>query len=146
MSPIKNVALINELGQVINNVVVDTDDTETIAALHKEWQTTRFVETADNDVIHLSVADDVWTTHCDDADCDKTGFNLPDFERFAESVGIVVPTITSPAPVENDFTEITINGRQYPDDSLLIKENAFQRPAYWVLPDGAEEVSIADKE
>lgn len=146
MSPIKNVALINELGQVVNHVVVDTDDTETIAGLHKEWQTTRFVETSENDVIHLSSAEDVWTTHCDDPDCDKTGFNLPEFERFAESVGIVVPTITLPAPVENDFTEITINGRKYPDDSLLIKENASKRPVGWILPKGEEEVSLADKE
>ena len=146
MSPIKNVALVNELGQVVNHVVVDTEDTETIAALHEQWTTTRFVETNDDDVIILHKSDAVWTTHCDNPDCEKSGFTLPAWDVYYSALGIVEPTDVEVSEPANDFKPVTINGRKYPDDSLLIKENASKRPVGWVLPEGEEEVSLADKE
>lgn len=138
MSPIKNVALVNELGQVINHVVVDTDDTETMEALHAEWTTHRHVETTDEDVIILDESPEIWTTHCDDPNCEKNGFNLPD--------GYVTePTLTViPSPVDHET--VSINGKVYPTDSLLIKENASLRPAGWSLPEGVGEVTLADKD
>jgi len=150
MSPIKNVALVNELGQVVNHVVVDTDDTKTIDALHEQWGTHRHVITED-DVIILHPSEEVWTTHCDDSSCDKNGFTLPDWEVYYKALGIELPLATpivyeEPPTPSDDYEEVTINGRVYPDDSLLIKENAHKRPKGWVLPDGAVEVSLADKE
>jgi hypothetical protein len=144
MSPIKNVALVNELGQVINHVVVDTEDTETMDALHEQWGTYRHVETSNEDIIILHESNEVWTTHCDDPDCEKTGFNLPDLEVYAKVQGLEKPPVFEIA--EEKHKVITIKGREYPDDSLLIKENVSKRPNGWVLPEGEVEVSLADKE
>lgn len=141
MSPIRNVALVNELGQVVNHVVVDTDDTETIANLHEHWGTTRFVETNEEEVIILHASDEIWTTHCNNPSCDKHGFNLPDLQRIAEIDGNVI--IAPPVP-EKEFVEITIGGKKYPSDSLLIKENAHLRPEGYQLPEGVEEISLED--
>lgn len=142
MSPIKNIALINELGQVINHVVADTDDVAVIEMLHDVWGTTRYVETSDENVIILNKDPEVWTTHCDDPTCDKNGFNLP-AEAELLRVGVITPTVTP--PTETTFIEtVVINGRTYPKDSHLIKENAHTRPEGWTLPEGQEEVSMAD--
>jgi len=145
MSPIKNVALINKLGQVVNHVVVDTDDKELLDALHVEWDTHRHVETKDDDIIILHQSEEVWTTHCNDLECENKGFTLPDAEVYFKALGVEIP----PATTEIEFVppkEITINGRVYPEDSLLIKENAARRPEGWVLPEGVLEVSLSDKD
>ncbi len=115
---IQNVALINANDQVVNHVVVDTDDAETIAALHEQWGTVRYVVTAVEDVIIIDPSPVIWTTHTE-----ADGF---------------VPPISHEEPIaaEPTFVEITIGGRKYPSDSLLIKENASSRPAGWVLPAG----------
>lgn len=133
MSPIKNVALINELGQVVNHVIVDTDDTETITALHKEWKTTRYVETND-EVIILHQDDDIWTEHCDNPDCEKSGFNLPDEETYLKRIGAWVQ------PVTLTIEEKTVNGKKYPIDSKLLKSNAHLRPEGYQFPEGVTEV------
>jgi hypothetical protein len=146
MSPIKNVALVNQLGQVVNHVIVDTDDTETIEALHEQWGTHRYVETTEEDVIILHSSEEVWTTHCDSPDCDTKGFTLPDHAVYMKALGIELPVFNETEELSREFEEITIKGRKYPDDSLLIKENAAKRPIGWVLPDGVEEVSLVDKE
>ena len=74
-------ALINELGQVINHIVVDkeADNFEEIMVGQLEhWVCTRYVETTEEQpVIILDADPEIWTTHCDDPDCEKTGFNLP---------------------------------------------------------------------
>lgn len=136
MSPIKNVAIINQLGQVVNHIVVDTDDTKLLDNLHAEWGTNRHVETTESDVIILDPSPEIWTTHCDNPDCEKSGFNLP------EEPVVAIEPIEPIEPIE----EVTINGRVYPIDSLLIKENAHLRPAGWIFPSGDVEVSLADAE
>ena len=133
---IQNIAIINELGQVVNHVVADTDDTELIERLHAEWGTSRFVVTTDEDVLMFDESDDIWTTHCDDPNCDKQGFNLPEAR-------LAVIAALNPEPAHET---VKINGRIYPADSHLIKENASDRPAGWALPSGEVEVSLADAE
>ena len=141
MSPIKNIALINELGQVVNHVVADTDDAAVMEMLHGVWGTTRYVETSDDNVIILDKDPEVWTTHCDDPDCDKTGFNLPTEEEL-KKIGVIT-TVTP--PTDTTFIEtVKINGRTYPKDSRLFKENAHLRAEGWTLPEGEVEVSLAD--
>lgn len=135
MSPIKNVALINELGQVVNHVVVDTDDAETIAGLHTQWGTTRYVETTEDDVIILHKDDDIWTEHCDNPACDNHGFNLPDAETYLKRIGAWVE-----AAVVEPIEEKEVNGKKYPIDSKLLKSNAHLRPEGYVFPEGLTEV------
>ena len=133
MSPIKNVALVNELGQVVNHVVVDTEDTETIAALHEQWQTHRHVETTEEDIIILHQDDDIWTEHCDKPECEKSGFNLPDMETYLTRIGV---------PVERPVVKVEekeIDGRKFPIDSLFLKSNAHLRPESWEMPEGMTE-------
>jgi len=133
---IQNIAIVNELGQVVNHVVADTDDTELIERLHAEWGTHRFVVTTDEDVLMFDESDDIWTTHCDDPNCDKQGFNLPEVRLEA------IAALHAEPPHET----VKINGRVYPADSHLIKENASERPAGWTLPDDETEVSLRDAE
>ena len=125
-------ALINSLGQVINHVIIDkeADNFEQVMADQLEyWACTRYVETTEEQpVIILDNDPEIWTTHCDNPDCDKHGFNLPVIQSFVE-------------PVLN-HTTIEINGRIYPSDSLLIKENAHLRPAGWEIPEGETEVAL----
>lgn len=144
MSPIKSVALINKLGQVVNYVVVDTDDEETINALHERWDTHRHAEPKEGDTIILHESDEVWTTHCDDDSCENNGFTPPATDIYHKALGIETPVLEDIVESERIFKEIKINGKVYPDDSYLIKENASKRPQGWVLPEGAEEVSLAD--
>jgi hypothetical protein len=129
---IENVALVNNLGQVVNHVIVDTDDKETMDALHEVWGTHRHVVTTSEDIIKFEESSDLWTTHCNDPDCDKNGFNLPDY-----------PAIEDPEP---SYKKIKIGENIYPSDSLLFKENAHNRPIGWVVPEDAEEMSISDGE
>lgn len=139
-------ALINDKDQVVNHVVIDkeADNFETVMADQLAyWDCVRYVETTeDNSIIILHPSDEIWTTHKED-----DGFILPDMELYYKAMGVeteVVPTLEEVK--EAKFTPVTINGRVYPDDSLLIKENASKRPVGWVLPEGEEEVSLADKE
>jgi len=139
MSSIKSIALVNELGQVVNHVMADTDDVEVIEMLHAVWGTTRYVDTTMEDVIVLHKDDDVWTTHCDDPVCEQNGFNLPSRDILLRIAGV-----EETQPAVTHIETVTINGRVYPKDSLLIKENASTRPEGWILPEGQEEVSMAD--
>jgi len=139
---IQNIAIVNELGQVVNHVVADTDDTELIERLHAEWGTHRFVVTTDEDVIFFDESDDIWTTHCDDPNCDKQGFTLPEARLTAiREANVVVNPFAEP-----NHETVKINGRVYPADSHLIKENASDRPVGWTLPANEAEVSLADAE
>ena len=120
MSPIKNVALVNELGQVVNHVVVDTDDTVTMAALHEQWGTVRYVET-ENDVIILHESDDIWTTHTE-----GDGFILPDQQKYLDTIGVKVEE-PKPDIIERKISEL-------PADSWLLEANAANRPEGWTFP------------
>lgn len=133
---IEKIALINEEGQVVNYVLVDVDDTETITGLHEVHNTTRYV-VANDEVIILDDSPEIWTTHCDNPDCKNHGFNLPTVET---PVAQIPKQSTNPDDYDHDI--VVINGRVYPADSWLIKENAANRPDGWVLPDGQVEVSL----
>lgn len=135
-------ALINSTDQVVNHVVIDkeADNFEIVMADQlAHWNCVRYVETTeDNPLIILHESDEIWTTHTEDE-----GFVLPDMNLYYETLG-QSPVLN--IEEDSDFEAITINGRTYPSDSLLIKENASKRPANWVLPEDEEEVSLADKE
>lgn len=120
---IENIALVDERGYVINHVVVDTDDTETINALHERWGTSRYVVTGDTDVIILHESDEIWTEHCNNESCPNHGFNLPSEEVLLPALGIEIPKH------ERKRSEL-------PADSLLLEENAANRPEGWVYPEG----------
>jgi hypothetical protein len=127
---IKNIALINANDQVVNIVIVDVEDETTMSGLHEQWGTIRWAEfDHDTDNIVLDPNPEIWTTHTD-------------------SDGFIAPAIdSSDTDIVEDFIEIeevTINGRVYPRASLLIVENADNRPAGWVLPDGELEVSLSN--
>jgi hypothetical protein len=130
-------ALINDKNQVVNHVVVDKDapDFESVMqSLFEYWNCVRYVETTNDDeiVIHLDEDPEIWTTHTE-----EEGFILPSTPK---------PTVEEPLIRVNPEFEVLIKGKRYPKDSLLIKENASLRPNDWVLPEGIEEVSLADKE
>ena len=126
---IKNVALINANDQVVNIVVVDVEDEVTVGGLHEFWGTVRWAEVdVDADDIVLDPSPEIWTTH-------------------TEENGFVSPVAETPVPVNGavvNIEEVTIGGKAYPKDSLLIMENAAARPAGWVSPDGQVEVSLSD--
>jgi len=126
-------AIINDQDQVVNHILVDKDAPdfeEVMAGQLAHWGCVRYVETTtEQPMIILDENPNIWTTHTEEA-------------------GFVLPVIETPIIEENStpITEVTINGRKYPVDSLLIKENAANRPAGWVLPDGQVEVSLSDAE
>lgn len=126
-------ALIDSNNQVVNHVVVDkeSDDFEKVIADQLTlWGCVRYVETdVEKDIIILDPSPEIWTIHTE-----EDGFILPEI-----SVENTVPEETV-TPVE----EVTINGRIYPVDSRLIKENAHLRPEGWVLPEFEVEVSLKD--
>jgi hypothetical protein len=94
------------------------------------WECVRYVETnVEKDLIILDPSPEIWTTHTE-----QDGFVLP---TISIANNIAEEAIT---PVE----EVTINGRVYPVDSKLIKENAHLRPEGWVLPEFEVEVSLKD--
>jgi hypothetical protein len=122
-------ALINELGQVINHIVVDKEADnfeEVMAGQLEHWACTRYVETTEEQpVIILDADPEIWTTHCDDPDCEKTGFNLPVTET---------PPHTQARTWPEGIETIERKRSELPDDSLLLEENASARPDGWVYP------------
>jgi len=126
-------ALINDQDQVVNHIIIDKDDANfesNMAGQLAHWGCVRYVETDIETAIILDESPEIWTTHTE-----ATGFVLPVIETpVAEIVE------TNSTPVE----EVTINGRVYPVDSKLIKENAHLRPVGWVLPSFEVEVSLSD--
>lgn len=127
-------AIINENDQVVNHILVDKDAPdfeEVMAGQLAHWGCVRYVETTDRAVtIILDESPNIWTTHTE-----ETGFVIP---SEYETPPHVFPTH------EPDHETVSIKGRIYPADSLLIKENASRRPEGWVLPEGQTEVSLAD--
>ena len=115
---IKNVALINEENQVVNHIVIDTEDESAVAELLSFWKCVRYVETVETDVIHLDSHPAIWTLHSE-----EEGFIPPDLEALREE-GALPPIITY---VKKDGL---------PDDSLLLEENAANRPEGWEFPKG----------
>lgn len=131
-------ALINDKDQVVNHIVVDkeaSDFEEVMAGQLTHWACVRYVETnAATDVIILDESPTIWTTHTE-----ETGFVIP--EEYLPPVLETTSLVILP-----DHETVVINGKTYPKDSLLIKENASLRPEGWVLPEDAVEVTLADKE
>ena len=125
-------ALINELGQVINHIVVDkesSDFEEIMVGQLAHWGCTRYVETTEEQpVIILDADPEIWTTHCDNPDCDSYGFNLPEMP--------VTEHIPVRGVVERDpDIEVVVRKKsELPDDSLLLEENAANRPEGWTFP------------
>ena len=138
MSPIKNVALVNELGQVVNHVVVDTDDTKTMDALHQHWNTHRHVETTETDVIILDADPEIWTTHCDNPDCDNQGFTLPNGSKGTNDLAEKLRELYG-----DPDAHVTKKKSELPSDSWLLEENAHLRTAGWKFPDN---MTIIDDE
>lgn len=128
-------ALINEQDQVVNHIVINKDDANfetNMAGQLEYWSCVRYVETTeDTPVIILDPSPEIWTIHTE-----AEGFVLPQ---------IVTPEIeipdASPTPT---FTKLMINGRAYPSNSLLIKENAHLRPIGYIFPEDEDEVSLED--
>jgi len=139
--PLETFALINALGQVVNHIVIDKDNENFESNMADQlavFECTRYVETTEEQpVIILDESPEIWTTHCDNPDCEKTGFNLPEQKIIVEPI-----VDSSNDPIET----VVIKGRTYPADSMLIKENASRRPAGWSFPEGVVEVTLADKD
>ena len=137
-------AIINEQDQVVNHIIVDKDAPdfeEVMVGQLAHWNCVRYVETTEEQpVIILDESPKIWTTHNE-----ETGFVLP--EGFTTEL-VLTPIIKeqSKNPADYDHEIVVINGRVYPVDSTLIKENASSRPEGWALPDGEVEVSLSDAE
>ena len=138
---IENVAIVNELGQVVNHIVIDTDDTETMEAIHKQWGTHRHVVTSDDDVIIIDESPEIWTTHCDDPACENKGFNLPEGYKPIPAPEKIAEIIYE--KYGNPDAHITRKKSELPADSWLSEENASFRPTGWVFPDN---MTIIDDE
>jgi len=137
-------ALINDQDQVVNHIVIDKDDAgfeSNMADQLTHWGCVRYVETTEEQpIIILDESPVIWTTHTEEG-----GFVLP--EGYVENIEITLePQPQSTNPADYDHEIVVINGRVYPADSKLIKENASSRPAEWTLPDGEVEVSLSDAE
>ncbi len=131
-------AIINDKDQVVNHILVDKDapDFEQVMADQlAHWGCVRYVETTPDQSIILDPSPTVWTTHTE-----QDGFILPEGLTNQE----IKPAPLDPANIPHPT--VKIGGRIYPADSLLIKENASNRPDGWVLPEDAQEVSLADAE
>ena len=130
-------ALINNKDQVVNHIVIDKDDANfesNMAGQLERWGCVRYVETdAVNDVIIFDESPEIWTIHTEDE-----GFVLPEGYRPTSELIFISETDVAPHPT------VMIKGKKYPTDSLLIKENASERPEGWVLPEGVVEVSLKD--
>jgi hypothetical protein len=108
-------ALINDKDQVVNHIVIDKDDTNfesNMAGQLEHWGCIRYVETNPEEVIVLDESPEIWTTHSED-----NGFVLPD---------IPLPTFEIPV--------IEVKKSGLPADSLLLEENADNRPEGWEFP------------
>lgn len=135
-------AIINDKDQVVNHILVDKDAPdfeEVMAGQLAHWGCVRYVETTGTEqIIILDEDPEIWTTHSTDE-----GFVLPQKAyEWQIPVGPAPAETEESAPVE----EVTIKGRKYPKDSLLIKENFARRPTGYTLPEGEQEVSLADAE
>jgi hypothetical protein len=132
-------ALINDQDQVINHIVIDKDDANfetNMAGQLAHWGCVRYVETdLERDDIILDERPTIWTTHTE-----ETGFVLP--EGYKPIHVEVAPSADSNPVAE--IEKVTIGGRVYPKDSLLIAENASRRAADWTFPEGEVEVSLKD--
>lgn len=132
-------AIINDKDQVVNHILVDKDAPdfeEVMAGQLAHWGCVRYVETTEEQpVIILDPSPEIWTTHTE-----ETGFVIP--EQYVSKQDIVF--IAEGEPSQPTHPQVTIKGRVYPADSLLIKENASLRPEGWVLPEGVMEVSLKD--
>jgi hypothetical protein len=129
-------ALINDNDQVVNHIVIDKDDANfesNMAGQLAHWGCVRYVETTLEDVIILDESPTIWTTHTE-----TDGFVLPEGYRPTAELIFASEVDVTPHPT------VMIKGRKYPTDSLLIKENASERPEGWVLPEGVAEVTLAD--
>jgi hypothetical protein len=122
-------ALINSLGQVINHIVVDKEADnfeEVMAGQLEHWDCTRYIETTEEKpVIILDADPEIWTTHCDNPDCEKTGFNLPEIAEAPVSVVM---------ERDPDIEIVVRKKSELPEDSLLLEENAANRPEGWIFP------------
>jgi hypothetical protein len=136
-------ALINDQNQVVNHIVIDKEDSNfesNMAGQLEYWGCVRYVETTEEEpVIILDESPTIWTTHTE-----EDGFVLP--EGINGTIEVAFDVISEPDPEISSRPKVTINGKTYPADSLLIKENAAKRPAGWALPDDAVEVSLSDAE
>ena len=116
-------ALINDKDQVVNHIVIDKDDEgfeENMAGQLAHWGCVRCVETTeDKPLIIIDPSPEVWTTHTD-----EDGFVPPESYRVD----------TTPEHVIRKKSEL-------PADSLLLEENAGDRPEGWVWP---SDVTVID--
>ena len=133
-------ALINDQDQVVNHIVLDKEDDNfesNMAAQLEHWGCVRYVETTEEQpVIIIDESPTIWTTHSE-----ETGFVLPE----GVNVG-TIDIVVEPDSETSTIAKVKIGGKTYPADSLLIIENAADRPAGWVCPDDAVEVSLANAE
>lgn len=127
---IKNIALINEHDQVVNHVIADVEDMSVLEMLYREWNAVRYVETKETDAIVLNPDPEIWTIHTE-----ESGFVPP---------APIVVDLLPPILAESEHETVVINGRTYPKNSRLIKENNHLRHEGWTLPEGEVEVSLAD--
>ena len=129
-------ALINNEDQVVNHILVDkeaSDFEEVMNGQLAHWGCVRYVETTENDLVDLFEDPKIWTTHTE-----ETGFVAPPRP--------VILLEDNRKPSECLPGAVRINGRIYPPDSLLIKENAHLRPDGWDFAEGVKEVSLEDAE
>lgn len=115
-------ALINDKGQVVNHILVDKESADfetTMAGQLEHWGCIRYVETTeDQPIIILDESPEIWTTHCNTEGCENEGqFILPN--QFT--------------PVD-PFAPMTKKKSELPSDSLLLEENASNRPEGWAFP------------
>jgi hypothetical protein len=134
-------ALINSNDQVVNHIVVDkeaADFEEVMVGQLAHWGCVRYVETTEEQpLIILDESPTIWTTHTE-----EDGFVLP-----VNPNDVIEPNTLEIEHFENNNgATVTINGRIYPTNSLLIKENASNRPTGYSIPNGEVEVSLSDAE
>jgi len=113
-------ALINDSDQVVNHIVVDKEASnfeEVMAGQLAHWGCVRYVETTEErPVIILDESPTIWTTH-------------------TEETGFVIPVIEAPIVEEVWDGEVIVKKKsELPEDSLLLEENAANRPEGWKFP------------
>lgn len=111
-------ALINDKDQVVNHIVIDKDDEmfeENMAGQLAHWGCVRYAETTnETPLIIFDESPEIWTTHSE-----SDGFVLPE--------GYGIQAISQPEHVIRKKSEL-------PADSLLLEENAENRPEGWTWP------------
>jgi hypothetical protein len=115
-------ALINDLDQVVNHIVVDKEASnfeEVMAGQLEHWGCVRYVETTEEQPLIILDADpEIWTTHND-----EQGFILPDGSYTNQTTGEYIELRTKKAS-------------ELPEDSLLLEANKANRPEGWEWPEG----------